>query len=81
MKPFIHMPAKEETMAMKKIMFDGELYKIDAISIGNVPHLMKQSFIKKIAFDKPIQVLLFGSRSFSCTQHLKLIAKSSQIMM
>jgi uncharacterized protein len=40
-------------------------YKIDAISIGNVPHLARQSFYKENAFDKPIQIFIVSEAGAS----------------
>jgi uncharacterized protein len=57
---------QKEAMAMKKIRSMVNSYKIDAISIGNgTASRERQSFIKKIAFDKPIQILLFQFSVFS----------------
>jgi transcriptional accessory protein Tex/SPT6 len=76
------MLRKEEAMAMKKIRSMVNSYKIDAISIGNgTASRETEFFIKKIAFDKPIQILLFQKPELQCIQHLKLRVKSSQIMM
>ena len=54
-----HAPQKEEAMAMKKIRSMVNSYKIDAISIGNgTASRETEFFIKKIAFDKPVQVFI-----------------------
>jgi uncharacterized protein len=65
-----HAPQKRGGMAMKKIRSMVNSYKIDAISIGTVPHPRDRVFIKKIAFDKPN--LLFQKPELQCIQHLKL---------
>jgi protein Tex len=52
-----HAPQKEDAMAMKKIKSMVNAYNIDAISIGNgTASRETEFFIKKIAFDKPVQV-------------------------
>jgi len=63
---FPHAPQKEETMAMKKIRSMVNSYKIDAISIGNgTASRETEFFIKKIAFDKPIQVFIVSEAGAS----------------
>jgi uncharacterized protein len=47
-------------------------YKIDAISIGNGTSRETEFFIKKIAFDKPVQVLV-SEAGASVYSHLKLL--------
>ncbi|WP_390455251.1 Tex-like N-terminal domain-containing protein, partial [Chryseobacterium sp. Alg-005] len=52
-----HAPQNETGMAMKKIRSMVNAYNIEAISIGNgTASRETEFFIKKIAFDKPIQV-------------------------
>ena len=61
-----HAPQKEETMAMKKIRSMVNSYKIDAISIGNgTASRETEFFIKKIAFDKPVQVFIVSEAGAS----------------
>ena len=61
-----HAPQREETMAMKKIRSMVNSYKIDAISIGNgTASRETESFIKKIAFDKPLQVFIVSEAGAS----------------
>jgi len=61
-----HAPQKEETMAMKKIRSMVNSYKIDAISIGNgTASRETEFFIKKIAFDKPVQVFVVSEAGAS----------------
>jgi uncharacterized protein len=43
---------------MKKIRSMVNSYKIDAISIGNGTASHETEFLKKIAFDKPIQIFI-----------------------
>ena len=63
---FPHAPQKEETMAMKKIRSMVNSYKIDAISIGNgTASRETEFFIKKIAFDKPVQVFIVSEAGAS----------------
>jgi uncharacterized protein len=58
--------ANEEAMAMKKIRSMVNAYKIDAISIGNgTASRETEFFIKKIAFDKPIQVFIVSEAGAS----------------
>jgi transcriptional accessory protein Tex/SPT6 len=64
---------------MKKIRSMVNSYKIDAISIGNGTASRETEFFIKIAFDKPIQILLFQKPELQCIQHLKLRVKSSQL--
>ncbi|PJJ10169.1 uncharacterized protein CLU83_3564 [Flavobacterium sp. 1] len=61
-----HAPQKEETMAIKKIRSMVNAYQIDAISIGNgTASRETEFFIKKIAFDKPVQVFIVSEAGAS----------------
>ena len=61
-----HAPQNEEAMAMKKIRSMVNSYKIDAISIGNgTASRETEFFIKKIAFDKPLQVFIVSEAGAS----------------
>jgi len=61
-----HAPQNEETMAIKKIRSMVNTYQIDAISIGNgTASRETEFFIKKIAFDKPIQVFVVSEAGAS----------------
>jgi uncharacterized protein len=61
-----HAPQKEEAMAIKKIRSMVNSYKIDAISIGNGTASRETEFlIKKIAFDKPVQVFIVSEAGAS----------------
>lgn len=61
-----HAPQYEETMAIKKIRSMVNAYQIDAISIGNgTASRETEFFIKKIAFDKPIQVFIVSEAGAS----------------
>jgi len=61
-----HAPQNEETMAIKKIRSMVNAYQIDAISIGNgTASRETEFFIKKIAFDKPIQVFIVSEAGAS----------------
>ncbi|PVX45881.1 uncharacterized protein C8C85_1690 [Flavobacterium sp. 103] len=61
-----HAPQKEEAMAMKKIRSMVNAYNIDAISIGNgTASRETEFFIKKIAFDKPVQVFIVSEAGAS----------------
>jgi uncharacterized protein len=61
-----HAPQKEDAMAMKKIRSMVNSYKIDAISIGNgTASRETEFFIKKIAFDKPVQVFIVSEAGAS----------------
>jgi uncharacterized protein len=61
-----HAPQNEEAMAMKKIRSMVNSYKIDAISIGNgTASRETEFFIKKIAFDKPVQVFVVSEAGAS----------------
>jgi uncharacterized protein len=61
-----HAPQKEDVMAMKKIRSMVNAYNIEAISIGNgTASRETEFFIKKIAFDKPIQVFVVSEAGAS----------------
>lgn len=61
-----HAPQNETTIAMKKIRSMVNAYKIDAISIGNgTASRETEFFIKKIAFDKPLQVFVVSEAGAS----------------
>jgi len=61
-----HAPQSEETMAIKKIRSMVNAYQIDAISIGNgTASRETEFFIKKIAFDKPLQVFIVSEAGAS----------------
>ncbi|VXB25852.1 putative transcriptional accessory protein [Flavobacterium sp. 9R] len=61
-----HAPQNETAMAMKKIKSMVNSYKIDAISIGNgTASRETEFFIKKIAFDKPVQVFIVSEAGAS----------------
>ncbi|WP_297508421.1 Tex family protein [Flavobacterium sp.] len=61
-----HAPQNETTMAMKKIKSMVNAYQIEAISIGNgTASRETEFFIKKIAFDKPIQVFVVSEAGAS----------------
>jgi uncharacterized protein len=56
----------EEIMAMKKIRSMVDAYKIDAISIGNgTASRETEFFIKKISFNKPVQVFIVSEAGAS----------------
>ena len=61
-----HAPQKEDAMAMKKIRSMVNAYNIEAISIGNgTASRETEFFIKKIAFDKPVQVFIVSEAGAS----------------
>ena len=61
-----HAPQNEESMALKKIRSMVNAYQIDAISIGNgTASRETEFFIKKIAFDKPVQVFIVSEAGAS----------------
>jgi len=63
---FPHAPQNESATAMKKIRSMVNAYKIDAISIGNgTASRETEFFIKKIAFDKPVQVFIVSEAGAS----------------
>lgn len=63
---FPHAPQKDVTMATKKIRSMANSYKIDAIAIGNgTASRETEFFIKKVAFDKPLQVFVVSEAGAS----------------
>lgn len=63
---FPHAPQKETVMASKKVRSMVNSYKIDAIAIGNgTASRETEFFIKKIAFDKPVQVFVVSEAGAS----------------
>ncbi|RAR72889.1 Tex family protein [Flavobacterium aciduliphilum] len=61
-----HPPQNETAMAMKKIKSMVNAYNIEAISIGNgTASRETEFFIKKIAFDKPVQVFVVSEAGAS----------------
>jgi len=61
-----HQPQNETAMAMKKIKSMVNAYNIEAISIGNgTASRETEYFIKKIAFDKPVQVFMVSEAGAS----------------
>ena len=61
-----HAPQNEIAMAMKKIKSMVNAYNIEAISIGNgTASRETEFFIKKIAFDKPVQVFVVSEAGAS----------------
>lgn len=61
-----HAPQKDTTMAMKKIRSMVNAYNIEAIAIGNgTASRETEFFIKKIAFDKPVQVFVVSEAGAS----------------
>ena len=61
-----HAPQKETAAAMKKIRSMVEAYHIEAISIGNGKASREtEFFIKKIAFDRPLQVFVVSEAGAS----------------
>lgn len=61
-----HTPQNESGMAMKKIRSMVNAYNIEAISIGNgTASRETEFFIKKIAFDKPLQVFVVSEAGAS----------------
>ena len=61
-----HAPQNDSTMAMKKIKSMVNAYNIEAISIGNgTASRETEFFIKKIAFDKPVQVFVVSEAGAS----------------
>ena len=61
-----HVPQKETAAAMKKIRSMVEAYHIEAISIGNgTASRETEFFIKKIAFDRPLQVFVVSEAGAS----------------
>jgi uncharacterized protein len=77
-----HAPQNETAIAMKKIRSMVNAYKIDAISIGNgTASRETEFFIKKIAFDKPLQVFIVSEAGASVYSASRLHVKNFQIMM
>ena len=61
-----HAPQKQTAIAMKKIRSMVEAYHIEAISIGNgTASRETEFFIKKIAFDRPLQVFVVSEAGAS----------------
>ena len=61
-----HAPQNETAMAMKKIKSIVNAYNVDAISIGNgTASRETEFFIKKIAFDRPVQVFIVSEAGAS----------------
>ena len=61
-----HAPQNETAMAMKKIRSMVNAYGVEAISIGNgTASRETEFFIKKIAFDKPVQVFVVSEAGAS----------------
>ena len=61
-----HQPQNETAMAMKKIKSMVNAYSIEAISIGNgTASRETEHFIKKIAFDRPVQVFVVSEAGAS----------------
>ncbi|MFP3591085.1 Tex family protein [Chryseobacterium sp. SIMBA_038] len=61
-----HAPQNESGMAMKKIRSMVNAYNIEAISIGNgTASRETEFFIKKIGFDKPLQVFVVSEAGAS----------------
>ena len=61
-----HAPQKETAIAMKKIRSMVEAYHIEAISIGNgTASRETEFFIKKITFDRPLQVFVVSEAGAS----------------
>jgi uncharacterized protein len=63
---FPHAPQKDTTMAMKKIRSMVNAYNVEAIAIGNgTASRETEFFIKKIGFDKPVQVFVVNEAGAS----------------
>lgn len=63
---FPHAPQKDTTMAMKKIRSMVNAYNVEAIAIGNgTASRETEFFIKKITFDKPVQVFVVNEAGAS----------------
>ncbi|WP_291275186.1 Tex family protein [Flavobacterium sp.] len=61
-----HAPQNDTAMAMKKIRSMVNAYAVEAISIGNgTASRETEFFIKKIAFDKPVQVFVVSEAGAS----------------
>lgn len=77
-----HAPQNETAMAMKKIKSMVNAYKIDAISIGNgTASRETEFFIKKIAFDKPVQVFIVSEAGASVYSASKIAREEFPVMM
>ncbi len=65
-KIYPHAPQRETTQAMKKIRSLVNAYKVEAISIGNgTASRETEHFIKKIGFDREIQVFVVNEAGAS----------------
>ena len=63
---FPHAPQKDIAMATKKVRSMANSYKIDAIAIGNgTASRETEFFIKKVAFDNPVQVFVVSEAGAS----------------
>ncbi|HLN96192.1 MAG TPA: helix-hairpin-helix domain-containing protein, partial [Flavobacterium sp.] len=63
---FPHPPQSDLQLAMKKVRSMANAYKIDAIAIGNgTASRETEQFIKKIAFDKSLQVFVVSEAGAS----------------
>jgi len=63
---FPHAPQKDTTMAMKKTRSMVNAYNVEAIAIGNgTASRETEFFIKKIGFDKPVQVFVVNEAGAS----------------
>ena len=61
-----HPPQKDSAIAMKKVRSMVNSYRIEAIAIGNgTASRETEFFIKKIAFDKPVQVFVVNEAGAS----------------
>lgn len=61
-----HPPQNDFAIAVKKVRSMANAYKIDAIAIGNgTASRETEQFIKKIAFDKPLQVFVVSEAGAS----------------
>ncbi|MFN3756641.1 MAG: Tex family protein [Flavobacterium sp.] len=61
-----HPPQHETSMAMKKIRSMANAYQVEAIAIGDgTASRETEFFIKKIAFDKPIQIFVVSEAGAS----------------
>jgi protein Tex len=61
-----HPPQKEDKMASKKLVSLVNQYKIEAISIGNgTASRETENFIKKVAFDRKVQVFMVNESGAS----------------
>lgn len=63
---FPHPPQRENVQAMKKIRSMVNAYKIEAIAIGNgTASRETEAFVKKIAFDRDVQVFIVNEAGAS----------------